>query len=157
MKKEEKNYFGKSKPSGFLMENFYMKKEDATGKLKFEHKSGDFSFRIWAGAYLDGYYETLKQNADNASAILSGIKTFTIMSIQEPKFFADFTLWFKDYMEVKMKEVSEEQHKADLDKVKQDIETGKEMINYEVESIGATGDGMSEVNSGGMEEASASN
>lgn len=157
MSKEEKNFFGKRKPSGFLMDNFYMKKEEATGKLKFEHKSGDFSFRIWAGIYLDGYYNSLKENADNAAVILSGIKTFVIMCLQEPKFFLDFTVWFKEYMKEKAEPATEDEHEADLEKVKRDMEIAKEMINYESEPSGDVVNDTTEAEQGGVGEDSGGN
>ena len=107
--------------------NFFIKKEGLY--IKIQHRSMDFSLRIYAGARVDEWYDQMTCDSERRDAInfiASGIKVFAIESIQNAKFFHDFTHWFTDYhtqpalseeedQEIikEQKEMYEEEHKDD--------------------------------------------
>lgn len=117
----------KSLKEEFKCGNFFIKKEGL--HIKIQHRSMDFSLRIYAGARVDEWYEQMTASTearDAISIIASGIKVFAIESIQNAKFFHDFTQWFTDYhtkpalskeedQEIikEQKEMYEEEHKDD--------------------------------------------
>lgn len=122
MSEKEGNYFGKRKPTGKLVGGFYVSKEDTTSKIKIEHKSGDFNFRIWCGITLEEFYNRMTKSkvSESYGVIFAGIKTFVIASIQNPQFFLDYLNWVKEWAEINAAEYTDEKDAGDLKKVKDD-------------------------------------
>lgn len=114
--KEELNLFGKRKPSGKLVENFYISKEATTNRLKIEHKSGDFSFRIWAAEHLERYFDewTKGEFAKAWAEVFSNIKIFIILSIQYPEYHQAWMQWHSEYLKSQEQEATDEQHEEAL-------------------------------------------
>jgi len=94
-KEKQNNFFGKRKPAGKLVENFYVSQEEGNMRVKIEHKSGDFNFRLWCGEQVGMWYErfTKGEMSRAYSEIFSGIKVFTIMAIQNPEFYRYYSIW----------------------------------------------------------------
>ena len=111
MSKKEPNRVGKKKPTGKLIENFYVSLEEKWDKIKVEHKSGDFNFRVWTAGLGDQYFKafTEGESAKAFANIFSGIKLFVILCIQNPNYFMDWLIWHNEYFKNKEEaEVSSE-------------------------------------------------
>ena len=138
--KKEMNLFGKKKPTGKLIENFYISKEENSSKIKVEHKSGGFNFRIWCGSKLDKYFEdfTKGESALGYAVVFSGIQVFTATAIQRPDFFCDYMAWVEGWAKAHSDELTPEEDEVELKKVKDDILADPE--EYVDEGIGTDGE-----------------
>jgi len=135
MKEKENNFFGKRKPAGVLVENFYVSQEEGNMRVKIEHKSGDFNFRLWCGEQVGMWYDrfTKGEMSRAYSEIFSGIKVFTIMSIQNPEFYRYYSIWanmisdkkFLDAYQAWVKNYFEEKDKLPTTPAISDVEDEK--------------------------------
>jgi hypothetical protein len=119
-KEKQNNFFGKRKPAGKLVENFYVSQEEGNMRVKIEHKSGDFNFRLWCGEQVGMWYErfTKGEMSRAYSEIFSGIKVFTIMAIQNPEFYRDYSLWANDYFDAKQKVTTDAESEKIIDEMR---------------------------------------
>jgi hypothetical protein len=119
-KEKENNFFGKRKPAGVLVENFYVSQEESNMRVKIEHKSGDFNFRLWCGEQVGMWYDrfTKGETSRAYSEIFSGIKVFTILSIQNPEFYRDYSLWAMDYFDTKQKVTTDAESEKIIDEIR---------------------------------------
>jgi len=127
-REKENNFFGKRKPAGKLIGNFYVSQEEGNMRVKIEHKSGDFNFRLWCGEQLSLWHGrfTEGENALAFSEIFSGIKLFTILSIQNPEFYLDYSKWLKTYMDSKQKVTTDAESEKIIDEMRaESIDTEK--------------------------------
>lgn len=146
MKEKENNFFGKRKPAGVLVENFYVSQEEGNMRVKIEHKSGDFNFRLWCGEQVGMWYDrfTKGELSRAYSEIFSGIKVFTILAIQNPEFYRDYSLWAKAYFDAKQKVTTDSESEKIIDEMRaeySDDEKLKDGLNgTETNGTGSTGE-----------------
>lgn len=139
-KEKETNFFGKRKPQGKLVENFYVSQEEGNVRVKIEHKSGDFNFRLFCGERLKYWHDlfTTGESSQAYAGIFSGIKIFTIMAIQHPEFYRDYSLWVEEYFDKKKSEISDAEDKKIVDELKTEHEKDGELKDG-LERVGEDG------------------
>lgn len=79
--------------------------------LKIQHRSKDFSMRLYSGPLTGEWFNNFKDNKESIDLIASGIKFFSITALQNPGYFRDFCKWNKEYFDklAEQKVVSEEE------------------------------------------------
>ena len=113
--------------------------EEATSKLKVEHKSGFFSFRIFAGPQVGSIFKVWSDNAIAFTQIFDVISVVISSALNIPDYASKLRQFHLDYTENMVKSapvLTKEEDDAILKEVQDEYEAGVARDAAELESGG---------------------